>query len=196
MQTWRHSDPPAGKRRHPSSYGMQDPQIIFDALGLAPGDAFLDAGCGLGEYALEAARIVGPTGMVHAFDITPGCIEDLSRQAAMHGLAQLRAAVVDITGPLPLPDESITAGLLGTVLHIPSVAQAMKEVITEMGRVSRPGGRLGVIECNPHSPCGPPRSMRPTATRITNALEACGFMSLGVQDMGYLYLALFAKPSS
>ncbi len=188
--------PDTGKRRHPSSYGMQDPGIVFGALGLGPGDVFLDAGCGLGEYALEAARIVGATGMVHAFDVTPGCIENLARLAASRGLAHLRAEVADITRPLPLPDASITVGLLGTVLHIPPVTRAMEAVVAQMRRVLRPGGRLGVIECNLYSPCGPPRSMRLTAARITDVLEAGGFRSLGVQDMGYLYLVLFQKPLS
>lgn len=196
MQACHHCGPPAGKRRHPSSYGMQAPHIVFRALGLGPGDTFLDAGCGLGEYALEAARIVGPMGMVHAFDVTPGCIEDLSDLARARGLSHMHAAVADITRPLPVPDASVTVGLLGTVLHIPPVTRAMKAVIMEIRRVLRPGGRLGVIECNLNSPCGPPQSMRLTATRVTDALEACGFLSRRVQDMGYLYLAMYQKPVS
>ncbi|MDQ7833429.1 MAG: methyltransferase domain-containing protein [Desulfovibrionaceae bacterium] len=175
---------------------MQDPRIIFRALGLGPGDTFLDAGCGLGEYALEAARLVGPLGRVHAFDVTPGCIEDLSSRALVRGLSQVHAAVADITRSLPLPDASITVGLLGTVLHIPPVTRAMTAVIMEMRRVLQPGGRLGVIECNPHSPCGPPQSMRLTAARVIDVLEACGFLSRSVQDMGYLYLAMYQKPVS
>lgn len=194
MQAGHHCDPITGKRRHPSSYRMQDPNAVFASLDLKPGDVFLDAGCGLGEYALEAARRVGPTGMVHAFDVTPGCIADLSSQAAALGLAQLRACVADITRPLPLPDASVTVGLLGTVLHIPPVTRSMEAVFTEMRRVLRPGGRLGVIECSQHAPCGPPRSMRLPAARIVDALAACGFLPLAVNDFGNTYLALF-QPS-
>lgn len=193
MQQCRQGDPITGKRPRPSSYGMQDPQAVFDALDLKPGDVFLDAGCGLGEYALEAARRVGPTGMVHAFDVTPGCIADLSTQAAALGLGQLRACVADITRPLPLPNASVTVGLLGTVLHIPPVTRAMEAVITEMGRVLQPGGRLAVIECNQHAPCGPPQGMRLPAVRITDALTACGFLPLAVNDFEHTYLALFQQ---
>ncbi|WP_043785856.1 class I SAM-dependent methyltransferase [Solidesulfovibrio alcoholivorans] len=193
MHQCRQGDPITGKRRHPSSYGMQDPRTVFDALDLKPGDVFLDAGCGLGEYALKAARLVGPTGMVHAFDVAPGCIADLSSQAAALGLPQLRAWVADITRPLPLPDASVTVGLLGTVLHIPPVTRGMEAVITEMRRVLRPGGRLGVIECNQHSFHGPPLPLRLAAVRITGELESCGFQPLGITDMGYNYLSLYRK---
>lgn len=193
MRTCHHCDPSTGKRRHPSSYDSRDSHIIFEALGLKPGDVFLDAGCGLGEYALDAARRVGPTGMVHAFDVNSGCIEDLASQAAALGLSHLHAAVVDITRPLPLPDARVTVGLLGTVLHIPPVTRAMATVFTEMRRVLRPEGRLGVIECNQHFFHGPPLPLRLASGRITRELESCGFEPLGLTDMGYNYLALYGK---
>lgn len=193
MQSCQHCDPATGKRRHPSSYGMQDPRTVFNALDLKPGDVFLDAGCGLGEYALKVAHLVGPTGMVHAFDLNPGCIEDLASQAAALGLPQLRAAVTDITQSLLLPDASVTVGLLGTVLHIPPVTRAMETIFQEMRRVLRPGGRLGVIECNQHAPCGPPRSMRLSAERIADALTVCGFLPLVINDFGNTYLILFQQ---
>ena len=51
-----------------SSYAMQDPEAVFEALGLEPGRHVLDLGCGSGDYALRMAREVGPAGLVHALD--------------------------------------------------------------------------------------------------------------------------------
>ncbi|MFO7597928.1 MAG: methyltransferase domain-containing protein [Desulfocurvibacter africanus] len=172
---------------------MQDPDIVFNALGLKRGDIFLDAGCGLGEYALKAANLVGPTGSVHAFDVTPGCVEALANQAAQQCLCHLQAQVADITRPLPLPDASISTCLIATVLHVPAVCQVMESVFKEMHRVLRPGGMLGVIECNRHSPYGPPPPLRLDAKQITQATEKCGFGTVGITDMGLNYLALFQK---
>lgn len=183
----------AAKRHRPSSYWMQDPDIIFNALGLKRGDIFLDVGCGMGEYALKAANMVGPTGIVHAFDVTSGCVEALANQAAQQGLCHLRAQVADITRPLPLPDASISTCLLATVLHIPAVCQVMESVFKEMRRVLRPGGMLGVIECNLHSPYGPPPPLRLDAKQITRVTEKCGFRAVGIADMEFNYLALFQK---
>ena len=180
-----------GNRRHPSSYGMQNPEITFSALNLKQGDVFLDAGCGLGDYALTAAHIVGQTGIVHAFDFEPYCIKDLSSRSAALGLSQLRASTVDITHTLPLPDTSVTAALLGTVLHIPSVRRSIKTLLAEIRRVLKPDGRLGVIECNWDAPCGPPRSNRMSALRLSDRLAHCGFHFLAIKDFGNIYLALF-----
>ena len=180
-----------GNRRHPSSYGMQNPEITFSALNLKQGDVFLDAGCGLGDNALTAAHIVGQTGIVHAFDFEPYCIKDLSSRSAALGLSQLRASTVDITHTLPLPDTSVTAALLGTVLHIPSVRRSIKTLLAEIRRVLKPDGRLGVIECNWDAPCGPPQSNRMSALRLSDRLAHCGFHFLAIKDFGNIYLALF-----
>ncbi|UIA98861.1 methyltransferase domain-containing protein [Desulfovibrio desulfuricans] len=191
MHDYQPCNPIIGNHRHPSSYGMQNPEITFSTLNLKQGDVFLDAGCGLGDYALTAAHIVGQMGIVHAFDVEPYCIKDLSNRSASLGLSQLCARTVDITLALPLPDTSVTAALLGTVLHIPSVRRSIKTLLTEMHRVLKPNGRLGVIECNWDAPCGPPQSMRMSASRLSDRLAHCGFLPLTVKDFGNMYLALF-----
>lgn len=193
MRTEHQCEAPGG-HHHPSSYGMQDPTVVFEGLGIGPGDVFLDAGCGLGEYALAAAEIVGPGGTVYAVDRTPGCIEDLARLAGARGLAQLHAEVADITETLPVPDDAVTACLLATVLHMPRVTRAMPTLFAEIARVLRPGGRVGVIECNQHAFFGPPLPLRLAARRITGLMAVCGLRSCGVTDMGYNYLAIFERP--
>ena len=57
-----------GTGRGPSSFWMHDSKTVFGALGLKPGETFLDLGCGPGDYAMAAAKIVGPSGTVIAFD--------------------------------------------------------------------------------------------------------------------------------
>jgi ubiquinone/menaquinone biosynthesis C-methylase UbiE len=45
---------------------------FFRELGVAPGQAVLDAGCGRGHYAVPAAITVGETGRVYAMDKDSG----------------------------------------------------------------------------------------------------------------------------
>jgi ubiquinone/menaquinone biosynthesis C-methylase UbiE len=57
--------------------------------GLGAGMKVLDLGCGVGEVALIAARLVGPDGHVTAIDMDGGALEIARTRAAEAGLAQL-----------------------------------------------------------------------------------------------------------
>lgn len=184
----------AARPRGPSSYWLQDPKAVFAALGLAPGHAFLDAGCGPGDYALEAARLVGPEGRVHAFDIAEQYIKGLAATAAGRGIAHLHAGVADLTAGIPLPDAAADVCLAATVLHVPQVARAMEKVLGEIRRVLKPGGLLAVIECAPrHWGFGPPASMRLSAQQVEAVAAGCGFGPGFFLDLKYNYLITFKK---
>ncbi|GAB7081639.1 hypothetical protein JCM14635_33120 [Megalodesulfovibrio paquesii] len=172
---------------------MQAPEAVFGPLRLAPGDVFLDAGCGLGAYALHAAQLVGPQGVVHAFDVSSRCIETLAQHAASRGLAQLRAHVADLTQGLPVAGGTVTAALLAAVVQIPAVAQALPAVLQEMRRLLRPGGRLGILECRHHLSCTAEGLPRLVGLRQAPTLEECGLSLLAVEDLGGNYLSLFIK---
>lgn len=51
---------------------------------LAPGGVFVDIGSSEGDFALIAARIVGPTGRVHAFEPEPGNIATIKENVALN----------------------------------------------------------------------------------------------------------------
>lgn len=56
---------------------------------LAPGGVFVDIGSSEGDYALIAARIVGPGGHVHAFEPDPGNVETIRGNVALNGFANV-----------------------------------------------------------------------------------------------------------
>lgn len=45
----------------PSSYWMQDPAVVFEALRLEPGTVFLDLGCGTGATLFTPQASLAPT---------------------------------------------------------------------------------------------------------------------------------------
>ena len=55
-----HPHPPHGAGK--SSFDLIDPEILFPALHLKPGEAILDLGCGEGRYTLPLASRVGKDG--------------------------------------------------------------------------------------------------------------------------------------
>jgi len=59
----------------------QHPESILEGIGLAPGETFVDVGCGDGFFALPAARMVGPRGRVCGIDIDAEALDLLQEKA-------------------------------------------------------------------------------------------------------------------
>lgn len=81
------------------TYELEKQQAIASLL--KPGDCFLDIGANAGFYTLLAARIVGPTGQVFAFEPLPLNQQKLQRHLALNQLANvsvINAAVCDRDG--------------------------------------------------------------------------------------------------
>ncbi|WP_299538116.1 class I SAM-dependent methyltransferase [uncultured Streptomyces sp.] len=108
------------------------------ALGLRPGDAVLDAGCGTGR-ALPALRAsVGPRGTVLGADLTARMLTEAARAGRDADGFLLLADVAR----LPVRDGALTAVFgAGLVSHLARPAEGLRE----LGRVVAPGGRLALF---------------------------------------------------
>jgi len=115
---------------------------VVHKAGLGRGSRVLDLGCGLGFLSLEAARIVGPQGLVFAVDSSPGALEELARRAEKLGHDNLRTLQADIAR-LPLEDETVDAVIARSVL---SYLRDREGVLREAQRVLRPGGIISIFE--------------------------------------------------
>ncbi|HWU09879.1 MAG TPA: methyltransferase domain-containing protein [Streptomyces sp.] len=107
-------------------------------LGLRPGGAVLDAGCGTGR-ALQALRTaVGPGGTVLGADLTPAMLHAALRAGRGASGALLMADVVRLPLRAGTLDAVFAAGLIS---HLPRPEQGL----AELARVVRPGGRLALF---------------------------------------------------
>lgn len=116
-------------------------QIALAQLGLRPGQSVLDAGCGYGADVAEMAALVGPAGRAAGIDASEAMIAAARQRFAGTGqTATFETA--DVCG-LRFPDASFDACRAERLLqHVPDPGRA----VSEMARVTRPGGRVTVIE--------------------------------------------------
>jgi SAM-dependent methyltransferase len=111
-------------------------ETVVAAMNGGTGDAWLDIGCGTGELAFMAAA----TGAdVTASDLAPNLVETARRQASERGL-EIAFEVADAEH-LPYDDASfdIVTSSIGAIFAPDHAA-----VASELARVCRPGGRLGM----------------------------------------------------
>ncbi|GAA1184488.1 class I SAM-dependent methyltransferase [Streptomyces hebeiensis] len=108
------------------------------ALGLRPGDAVLDAGCGTGRALPALREAVGPRGTVLGVDLTPEMLQAAVR-AGRRGSGPLLLADVR---RLPVRSNTLDAVFgAGLISHLPRPADHLRE----LARVVRPGGLLALF---------------------------------------------------
>ncbi|MBP7146114.1 MAG: ubiquinone/menaquinone biosynthesis methyltransferase [Acidobacteria bacterium] len=112
------------------------------ALQLRDGARVLDVASGTGDVALEVLRQV-PGARVDAIDPAPRMLERARRKLDRAGAGARVALALGDAGALPYADESFDGAIVAFgVRNFPDRERALRE----MARVTRPGGRVVVLE--------------------------------------------------
>ena len=120
----------------------EQPERVLDAMGLRPGDAVADVGCGSGYYARRMARRVQPGGTVYCEDIQPEMLDIMRGHAAREGIRGIEAVLGTPTDPR-LPSGAIDWIIIADVYHEMSDPEPMLAAIRE---ALTPGGRVALLE--------------------------------------------------
>jgi len=120
---------------------LQVEELATAELRLSPGDRVLELGCGAGDDSRALAAQVGPDGEVVGIDASEAMISVARQRSAGTGLPV--SFHVGDAMQLDLPTDSFDAVRCERLLiHVPDAAV----VLGEMVRVTRPGGRVVVVD--------------------------------------------------
>jgi ubiquinone/menaquinone biosynthesis C-methylase UbiE len=127
----------AAMGRHPEIRRVR--QVARDALRPAPGQRLLDAGSGTGDVARQLAAAVGGTGEVLGVDYSAAFVANASRRETSANVTYMQGDLAR----LDLPGDSVDGVWCERVLqHVADPDAAIAELL----RVTRPGGRVCLID--------------------------------------------------
>ena len=122
-----------------ASLGCGNPSAVAE---LRAGERVLDLGSGGGIDVILSARRVGPTGRAIGLDMTDEMLALAQRNAAEAGVDNVEFVRGTIES-IPLPAESVDVVISNCVINLAADKAA---VFSEIARVLRPGGRVGVSD--------------------------------------------------
>lgn len=116
-------------------------RTMVEDLQPQPGETILDVGCGSGVLDRWLARRTGGANHIVAADIHRSLLREAEALAAQEGLSQVIAFREGNAEALPFPDNSFDVTMSATVMELLDADKMLREMI----RVTKPGGRVGIV---------------------------------------------------
>jgi arsenite methyltransferase len=131
-----------------ASLGCGNPTAVAE---LREGETVLDLGSGGGIDVILSAKRVGPTGRAYGLDMTDEMLalaQENAQEARIENAIFLKGVIEEV----PLPAASVDVVISNCVINLSTDKAA---VLTEMARVLKPGGRLGISDVVAEDPLSP-----------------------------------------
>lgn len=150
-----------------------NPFKLLERVGIREGQHVADLGCGaLGHFVFPAAQMVGGRGIVYAVDILRPALEQIERIAKDQQFFNVRPvwADIEVYRATHIDPESLDLTLLINNLYL---SQNRPALVREMARLTRPGGRIVIVEWKAtKTPIGPSAERRISAEDANKAVKS------------------------
>ena len=116
-------------------------RALLDTLAIVPGESVLEVGCGSGVIMRELARRTAGANRLIGRDMSPFLLREARALARREGLLDHIDFGEGRAEALPLADGVVDVALSSTVFEEGDADLMLSEIV----RVTRPGGRIGII---------------------------------------------------
>lgn len=172
-----------------------NPFKLLERVGIRAGQKVADLGCGaLGHFVFPAAQLIGADGIVYAVDIQRSVLEQVDRTAKDEQIMNVKTvwSDIDVYGATRIEDGALDLTMLINNLYL---SQNRPQLVREMARLTRPGGRMVMVEWKTiATPLGPPTAQRVDKEAAKKILESPSFKLLDEFEAGpYHYGLLYER---
>jgi SAM-dependent methyltransferase len=148
----------AGNVQYPLPGPVLVTEVVQDA-NIKAGSKVLEVAASVGHIAMIGARIAGPEGEAVMGQLDPHLIEPTEAYLAEHGLQNSVRVVEANSGKIPYDDNYFDAVISDrAACCLFSEAESQQRFLEELARVTKPNGRVVIIEAVPLS--APPEGKR------------------------------------
>ncbi len=116
-------------------------RALLDALAIVPGESVLEVGCGSGVIMRELARRTAGANRLIGRDMNPYLLREAQALARREGLLERIDFGEGRAEALPLADGAVDVAFSSTVFEEGDADLMLSEIV----RVTRPGGRIGIV---------------------------------------------------
>ncbi len=191
------------KHHGKSSEKFLDSDEILSELNLKGDEVFMDAGCGDGYIAKKAIQDYLPNGFVYAVDNYGEAINAMELYKKNNCIENLINIEADISkGIFGVDDGSIDVLLMLNVFHGFNEVSHRKDVINELSRIIKNGGKIAIMDFRPVEwSFGPPVEIKCSPDELEELFSKYGFkkvylnekMGLEGPDGNSHYIIIFEK---
>jgi ubiquinone/menaquinone biosynthesis C-methylase UbiE len=114
---------------------------LVEAAGIQPGESILEVGCGSGAVARWLAQFTQGANPIRAVDVNDYLLREAVSLTTSVGLMDRITFAHGDAESLPIPTDSVDVALSFTVMEEVDADR----MLSEMVRVTRPGGRVGIV---------------------------------------------------
>ena len=175
----------------PERQDEERPAVVIDALGLREGDVAADLGAGSGYFTFRIAPKVGKTGRVLAIEIQDEMLEAIRQRASALHVTNVEAVKGSETDPR-LPAGGVDLVLMVDVYH--ELAYPF-EVMTEVRKALKPGGRVVFVEYRKEDPKVPIKEVhKMSVEQLEKEMKAVGLVrSRTIETLPWQHIVVFQQ---
>lgn len=107
-------------------------KVFLIDIGIEQKQIVIDLGCGIGNYTIPAAQLVGHSGKIYAVDKNRESLDELMQRIEERGLENIQIMEASERPGMPLQDESVDVVLLYDVIHL---IKNRKKLLADIYRV-------------------------------------------------------------